>query len=187
MNVWTSKCRFIKHMARLNKNVVKRCIYNFLDLIPGIFGNYLRLKTAKLFMKDKIGYNVHIRKHALFEFENVTIGDNVLLGEYCILASHKNGEITIGNDTMISARVKFYIINHNFDDVKTPIRLQGADHDSIKIGKDVWIGADAIILPGVKIGDGAVIGAGSVVSKDVPPYMVAAGNPIRIIRKRGSA
>lgn len=186
MNVWTAKCIFIKHMARLNKNFVKRQIYYFSNLMPGILGNYLRLKTAKLFMKGRLGDNVHIRKHASFEFEDVTIGDNVLLGEYCILASHKKGEIQIGNDTMISARVKFYTVNHNFDDMETPIRLQGADYESIKIGKDVWIGADTIILPGVKIGDGAIIGAGSVVSKDVPPHMVAAGNPIRIIRKRGN-
>lgn len=169
---------FIKHVRRLNINVVKRYIYSFSDLIPGVIGNYLRLNTAKLFMKGKMGNHVHIRKHADFEFENVTIGNNVLLGEYCLLASHKNGEITIGNDTMISARVKFCTINHNFDDVEIPIRLQGEDFGCIEIGKDVWIGEDAIILPGVKIGDGAVIGAGSVVSKDIPPYTIAAGNPV---------
>ncbi len=76
---------------------------------------------------------------------------------------------------MISARVKFYMINHDFDDVKRPICLQGVTYGSIKIGMDVWIGAESIILPGVTIGEGEVIGAGSVVCKDVPPLHCSRG------------
>jgi len=175
----------IKHGKRFSlSREIKKFIYGLADMIPTIAGNYLRWKVAKFFMKERMGKNVHIRRHANFSFDNISIGDNVLIGAYRFLYSYKGGEITIGSDTMIGDRVKIYTMNHKFENKNIPIRLQGGYYAPIKIGKDVWIGADSIILLGVTIGDGAVIGAGSVVCKDIPLYTLAAGNPVRIIRKR---
>lgn len=76
--------------------------------------------------------------------------------------------------------------SHGFDDLDRPIRLQPEPPvRSVSIGDDVWIGTRVTILPGVKIGTGAVIGACSVVTKDIPSYAVAVGNPARVIRQRG--
>ena len=73
---------------------------------------------------------------------------------------------------------------HSFHTIDIPILMQPTTYESINIGSDVWLGARVIVLPGVKIGDGCVIGANSVVTKDIPPYHVAAGSPARVIRKR---
>ncbi|MCB9159898.1 MAG: CatB-related O-acetyltransferase [Caldilineaceae bacterium] len=75
--------------------------------------------------------------------------------------------------------------NHRFDRLDLPMRLQGYQRfPPVRIEDDVWIGARAIILPGVTIGQGAIIGAGAVVTKDVPAYAVCAGNPARVLRLR---
>jgi maltose O-acetyltransferase len=75
--------------------------------------------------------------------------------------------------------------NHAFVDTSRPMRDQGAGEISpVTISDDVWIGMRVIILPGVTIGRGAIIGAGAVVTKDVPPYCVAVGNPARVVRNR---
>jgi maltose O-acetyltransferase len=75
---------------------------------------------------------------------------------------------------------------HAFEDPSSLVRLQGdVPIRSVTIGNDVWIGTRSIILPGVTLGDGCIIGAGSVVTRSVPPFAVAAGNPARVIRQRG--
>ena len=74
--------------------------------------------------------------------------------------------------------------NHNFELLNTPIRMQGHSIKNISIDDDVWIGANAVILGGVNIGRGAIVAAGSVVSKDVPPHTVVGGVPARTIKMR---
>jgi len=75
--------------------------------------------------------------------------------------------------------------NHRFDDCEIPMRLQGYDKvPPVRIEDDVWIGTRVIILPGVKIEKGAIIGAGAVVTKDVPPFAICIGNPSRVIKIR---
>ena len=80
---------------------------------------------------------------------------------------------------------KIYTINHRFNDIDKPMRLQGFQEERpVFIGDDVWIGGKVIILPGVHIGNHCIIGAGSVVTKDVPEWEIVAGNPARIKKYR---
>ena len=114
----------------------------------------------------------------------IKIGNNSYIGTYsCIHAYH--GIIDIGNDVLIAGHVYIHSANHQFADISTPIRCQGNVPETVHIDDDVWIGANATILPGVRIGKGAVVGGGAVVTKDVMPYTVVAGVPARIIRVRG--
>ncbi|MDH3346908.1 MAG: hypothetical protein OEM02_02230 [Desulfobulbaceae bacterium] len=91
--------------------------------------------------------------------------------------------ITVADDVLIGAGVHIYTQNHCFDNPEIPIIAQG-HHDSraVTLCRGCWVGAKAIILPGVVVGENAVVGAGSVVTKSVPPRVVAVGNPARVIR-----
>ena len=99
------------------------------------------------------------------------------------------GGIVIESDVLIGSCVHFYTNNHEFADVTKPISAQGhmppQPSDTIIVRRGSWIGANATILRGVEIGENSVVGAGSVVTKSVPPRVVAAGNPARMIRKIG--
>lgn len=164
--------------------IVPRILYFFVKPIPTIVGNKLRYFIAKSFIKD-FGEGVNIRKNTYIDFENLRIGNYVSIDEGCIFTSVPNGTIEIGEYTILSSRVKFYPMSFRFESRDELIRNQGAKVKTIHVGRDVWIGADSIILGGVKIGDGAIVGAGSVVTKDVEPYTVVAGNPAVVIKKRG--
>jgi acetyltransferase-like isoleucine patch superfamily enzyme len=91
----------------------------------------------------------------------------------------------IGNYVLIAQRVAILSVTHHFDSVIVPIRLQGSTQSSpVIIADDVWIGRNAIVMPGLIIGKGAVIAAGAVVTKDVPPYAIVGGVPAKIIKFR---
>lgn len=94
------------------------------------------------------------------------------------------GGLTIGDRTGFGPYCMIHTANHATNDPDIPILDQPSVKEPVRIGKHCWIGMGACILPGVTIGDGAIIGAGSVVTRDVPPYVVAAGNPCRVIRSR---
>ena len=88
----------------------------------------------------------------------------------------------IGDDVMMGPNYIIYTRNHSFNRTDIPMNKQGMqDFKSVVIGNDVWIGARVIILPCVQIGDGSIIGAGSIVTKDVPPYAIVGENPAKII------
>ena len=90
------------------------------------------------------------------------------------------GKITVGDNVMLGPKVALYAVNHAIDPA---VRSQGHDYPvPITIGSNVWIGGSVVVCPGVTIGDNTVIGAGSVVTKDIPSNVVAAGNPCRVIR-----
>lgn len=107
----------------------------------------------------------------------------VILGERVNIGWHANidgrGGILVKNDTNISSHVKLITGSHDIDDDSF-----SADFKSIKIGSNCWIGTGAIILQGVEIGDGAVVAAGAVVTKNIPPYEVWGGVPAKFIKKR---
>jgi acetyltransferase-like isoleucine patch superfamily enzyme len=95
------------------------------------------------------------------------------------------GGLTIGNNVIIGPNVCISTSNHNFSDPKRLIKNQGSTPDAVVIGDDCWIGANSVIVAGVHIGTGSIIGAGSIVTHDVPAYSVAVGNPAHIIKRRG--
>ncbi|MBN2013932.1 MAG: acyltransferase [Candidatus Altiarchaeota archaeon] len=166
-------------------NSLAHILYFLVKPIPSIIGNKLRYLVARTFNKD-FGKGVVIRKNTFLDVKNIKIGDYVSIDEGCVFTSIRGGKIEIGNYTIISSRVKFYPMSFKFDSRDELIKNQGANRKPIIVGRDVWIGADSIILGGVKIGDGTIVGAGSVVSKDIPAYAVVVGNPARIIRERGT-
>lgn len=141
-----------------------------------------RVKTAKHFVLS-IGKDVNIEKGASVS-EDTVIGDRSGVG----INANLHGPVIIGNDVMMGPECIIYTRNHRFDDITVPMRQQGfSDIKQVIISDDVWIGGRVIILPGVHIGRGAIVGAGSVVTKDVPDYAVVGGNPAKILKYRNNS
>ncbi|MEM9882368.1 MAG: acyltransferase [Planctomycetota bacterium] len=112
------------------------------------------------------------------------VGDRVIFGHRCTLGVRDRVEI--GDDTLIAEMVSIRDHDHAFADPGRPIREQGFAVSPVRIGRDVWIGGKATVLRGVSIGDGAVIGANAVVTRDVPAGAVAVGVPARVVGRRGA-
>lgn len=113
----------------------------------------------------------------------ISLGSRVVIRPGCMLFANNTGDITIEDDVMLGSGVHIYVGNHRFDDPRRPIVDQGhMPSQPVTLKRGCWIGANAVILPGVTIGENAVIGAGSIVTRDVAPAAVAAGNPARVIR-----
>ena len=114
---------------------------------------------------------------------SISIGNKTSINQYTVI--NGQGGVTIGNSVMVAAFVAMFAANHNFDDPVLPILEQGTGtKGGIKIEDDVWIGTHAVILDGVIIGKGSVIGAGTVVTKNVLPYSVVVGVPGKRVRSR---
>ncbi|HEX8549908.1 MAG TPA: acyltransferase [Cytophagaceae bacterium] len=114
----------------------------------------------------------------------VKLEKNVILGPYVVMYGH--GGIEIGEKTMIAMHTVIVSSNHTIPAHGKDIFGEPDIKMPVKIGRGVWIGANCTILGGVSIGDGVVIGAGAVVTKDLPPYSIAIGNPARVIRMRST-
>lgn len=112
----------------------------------------------------------------------IKINKNVYIGEYVIMYGH--GGITIGENTLIAMHTCIVSSNHTIPPRGNHIRSTPDILLPVKIGSDVWIGANCSILGGITVGNGVVIGAGSVVNRDIPPYAIAVGNPAKIIKYR---
>lgn len=109
--------------------------------------------------------------------KNIKIGKNVFINACCRFQDQ--GGIEIGDGSLIGHNTTIATLNHDFN----PDKRANLHPSPVKIGKNVWIGSDSTILPGVEIGDGAVIGAGSVVTKNVPANSIAVGSPARVIKQ----
>lgn len=117
--------------------------------------------------------------------ENVTAGRVLHLGTGSFLWAGPSlrGRVVLGDDVTVGPRAMITAANYRFNDGQ-PVRANAMDEKEIIIGDDVWIGAYAIILPGARIGTGAVIGAGSVVTGEVPAWAIAVGVPARVVGQR---
>jgi maltose O-acetyltransferase len=136
-------------------------------------------RTVKALLELEPGAGVVSLGTRIFVPDNVHLGERVSIGPDCFFSA--DSPITVGSDTMIAARVVINTATHDADN--HPMWHERISRP-IEIGEHVWIGTAAIILPGVRIGSYAVVGAGSVVTGHVPERAVVAGNPARIIRYR---
>lgn len=128
------------------------------------------------------GEDVNIEHGAFFGTgDRVHLGSRSSIGINCRI----HGPVRIGRDVMIGPDVMIYALGHQTARTDVPMIDQGfVEPSEVTIGDDVWVGARSIILPGVVIADGVIVGAGSVVTKSVPPYTLVAGNPARVVRSR---
>ena len=144
----------------------------------------LEIEKRKRLLKNmfaEIGENCYIEPplRANWGGKNVHFGNNVYVNFNLTLVD--DAHIFVGDDTMIAPNV---ILAGGTHPISPEIRKKKGQYNlPVKIGKNVWIGAGCIVLPGVSIGDNTVIGAGSVVTKDIPENVVAVGNPCRILRE----
>jgi acetyltransferase-like isoleucine patch superfamily enzyme len=115
----------------------------------------------------------------------IEIGKRVYIGTGCCLHGHKGLEI--GDDTLFAQNITITPYSHKFDDVGKTIISQGGHSRKMTIGRDCYLGMNVSVVYSGDIGEGSVIGAGSVVVKSIPPFSVAVGVPAKIIRKRGVA
>ena len=115
---------------------------------------------------------------------NNCVGD-IIIGDRSIVGLGRTliGPITIGNDVGLAQGILLTGMSHNYEDVTRTILEQGFTRSPIIIEDDVWVGANCVIFPGIVIGKHSVVSAGSVVTKDVPPYSVVSGNPARLLRQ----
>ena len=115
---------------------------------------------------------------------NNAVGD-VIIGDHTRIGLHNTiiGPVDIGNHVNLAQGITVTALNHNFSDTKKRIDEQGVSTNQVTIEDDVWVGANAVILPGVTIGEHCVVAAGAVVTKDVPPHSLVAGVPAKVIKK----
>ncbi|WP_186757022.1 acyltransferase [Echinicola salinicaeni] len=138
--------------------------------------------------KVTVGSYAIIRPTNLYGGEagiGLKVGNNSSIGPYAYIGC--SGYIEIGNNVMMSPRVSIYSENHNFGDTGQPMIEQGVTRSYAIIEDDCWIASNSIILAGVTVGKGSIVAAGSVVTKDVPPYSVVGGNPAKVIKSRKKA
>lgn len=119
-----------------------------------------------------------------FSCINNAVGD-VVIGDHTRVGLHNTviGPVTIGSHVNLAQGITITALNHNFEDKSQRIDDQGVSTDPVIVGDDIWIGANAVILPGVSIGHHSVVAAGAVVTKDVPPHSLVAGVPAKIIKE----
>jgi len=116
----------------------------------------------------------------------IRIGSNTHIDQFCVLYGH--GGLTIGSDCAIASGVIIYTQTNQYaHDESLKIVEQPVIYKTVTIGHDVWIGAAAVILPGVEIGDHAVVGAGALVRQDVSPWSIVGGVPAKVLGKRNAA
>ena len=155
--------------------------------IKKIFRFFRLMKTTNFKSLTK-GKNLIVGPGSkIYPSKFITFGENVMIGKDVVISTSKSGgsPISIGNNVMIAQRNLIIGGNHEYSKVEIPMNQQGEGaQGAIVIGNDVWVGAGCIILTGVKVGDGCIIGAGSIVTKDLPPYSIAVGNPARVIKNR---
>ena len=178
-------------------------IESILSYVPGKMGSFLRscwyyyrLKKKSFTKVGSLSQFIHpknvsfdsnarIGKYAFFNAEGgeIIIGKSFSTNTNVHINASCGGKILIGNDVLLGPNVVIRTANHNFKLKNKPINKQGHNYADIKIDNNVWIGANAVILSGVNIGEGAIIAAGSVVNKDVASNSIVGGVPAREIKK----
>ena len=152
--------------------------------------------------RTKLGKDVSVASHSVIRANSergIEIGDGSSIVEFCLLNANKgcikigarswlgaagqiygNGHVSIGDDVLIGAQCVINTVSHEFADVDRPMNEQGINTAPVVIGNNVWIGLGCKILQGVTVGEGAIIGANSLVTKDIPAYSIAYGSPATV-------
>ncbi len=170
--------------------MLKKLSINFYLILQSIFSIfpdfYIGIRLRRILYKyylNNCGKKLSIASRVHIEVpEKITIGNFTGINMNCWISG--GGGIKIGNNVLIGPNVIIHSANHNFSKTDVLIKDQGHSFKEVIIEDDVWIGAGAIILPGVKIKRGSVIGAGSIVTKDIPEYSIAVGNPAKVKKQR---
>ena len=138
-----------------------------------------RLQIMRKFFKS-VGSKVWIEPDFRCEFgKNIIIEDNVYINFGCVILDC--AEVVIGANSLLGPNIGLYAVNHATDAEE---RINGGCYGKpIHIGKNVWLGGDVKVLAGVSIGNNSIIGTGSIVTKDIPPNVIAVGNPCKVIKK----
>lgn len=144
--------------------------------------NYSHVQPLRLISQ---GAGCAISPNAVFSnAERITLGDRVSVGARTTLwAGHANGRIEVGDDALFGPDVLVTCSGYRFNDGQ-PVTKQAMDEADVIIGKDVWLAARVVVLPGARIGDGAIIGAGSVVRGEIPAMSIAVGVPAKVVGAR---
>ena len=164
------------------KPEIKEWYRTFIFNIPGVTGEFFRRRYAQKNFK-KCGPGMKMYPYGkIYNPQLLELGDRAVISDYVQISA--GGGVKIGNNVILGPNVKIWSINHNYEKLSVPISDQGWITDSVIIGDGTWLAMNSIVLPGVKIGCNVVVGAGSVVTKDLPDNCLAAGNPCRVIKYR---
>lgn len=141
--------------------------------------HFVRILYLKYILRIKIGKRTFIHMGCFFEGNNTIIGDNNVIGRWCFFGG--GGTITVGNNVSITSKTYIFSSTH---DVNSPSFAM--KYTDVVIEDYVWIGANAMVMPGVKIEKGAMLAAMSTATKNIPPYTIFGGTPAKEIAKRSS-
>lgn len=156
-----------------------------LALLPGNMGMHLRQKVLPRYFKS-CGRPVYIHERFRFRsIHNLTLGNRVRIGVDNFIQAA--GGVTLEDDVMLGPGVKIWSLTHVYEDVSKPIIDQGYECDPVIIGRGSWLGASVFVLPGVKLPEGCIVSAGTVVNKkQYPAFCLIAGNPCRVVGIRNA-
>ncbi|MGB3308572.1 MAG: acyltransferase [Nodosilinea sp.] len=147
-------------------------------------GTCIDSRGNKIIFRDNVSIDRYVDIRVFSGYGgSVEIGENSYIAPFVFIGGP--GKVQIDRDCMIASHSTIIANNHNFDDLDIPINSQGFTCKGIHIEEGCWLGSGVRVLDGVTIGRGSVIGAGAVVTKDIPPFSIAAGVPAKVIRKRG--
>lgn len=174
-------CRWFLFLSKLCSKDLAEKLYNAV-----LYKRSLRAVRCRSYMLSRAamqsGNGIYVLSGVIVKNpENISLGNNISINENCFISGY--GYLTIGENVSIGHDVTILSSSHGMSRDQ-PIRNQQIVKMRTSIGNDVWIGAKAVILPGISIGDGAIIGASSVVTHDVKPYTIVAGNPAKKIKDR---
>lgn len=158
-----------------------------LSFIKAVFSSVAYYVHEHVIWRKRIHHKGDYRIHArasIRNAQNIYLGNNVRITMDCCIWAETNSHIYFGDNVLVGPGVKMFCGNHGTRLSGVPMVYQERREKDIIIGNDVWIGANSILVSGVKINDGAIVAAGSIVTKEVPANAIVAGNPAKIIKYR---
>jgi acetyltransferase-like isoleucine patch superfamily enzyme len=181
------------------------------DIVKSVYLAMIQVLTRLAYIQREFPSSISLRarldvipRAPHHERHRLSLGRNSLIETLCVVCTWHGdvilkdgasigigsivlGPVLIGENSACSQNCFISGQSHHYEDISKNFLRQGIQTDQVVIGKNVWIGANSSILPGVTIGDNSVIGAGSTIIEDVPPYSVVVGNPAKIVRQYDSA